>query len=201
MIVDFPEAKRAAQKVLDSILRQQIKQKTPTLNLVARKKLFEGNSMSVTRPDGTREKNEFRIAESRFSIPQKEIPNTTATDMIEKISAAAEDMAGQMERGFFQDLEKSMAETNRQIPGNPGLTPDGILKGLENIWIDFEDDDRSKPVKPSIIASPEAVDQLKKIAAETTPEEKHRYEEKEKVILDKKYKEYMEDLKSRKIID
>jgi hypothetical protein len=47
MIADFPEAKKVIKKALDATLREQVKQKTPTLSLVPRKSLFEGDKMSV----------------------------------------------------------------------------------------------------------------------------------------------------------
>lgn len=201
MIVDFPEAKREIKKLYDTILRQKVKQNAPTWSMGSRKTLFEGDKLSVYRPDGTKDMGAMRSAQSEFVIPRKDIPTTTASDMIEKISTAAVDMAGQIERGFFETLDNAVEKSGNWIPGNPALTPEGILKGLEAIWVDFEDDDRSKPIRPTIIAGPEAVEKLKEAEAKTTEEEKRSYQEREKIIMDKKYEEYMTDLRSRKIVD
>ena len=201
MIVDFPEAKQKIKQTYDTILRQQVKQKAPTWSMGSRKMLFEGDKLAVFRADGTKDVSEMRAAQSEFSIPREDIQNVTAEDMVEKLSAAAEDMAGQIERGLFETLNDAVDKSGNWIPGNPALTPEGILQGLERIWIEFEDDDREKPIKPTIIAAPEAVEKLMQAAEKETKEDKQQYYEKEKVILDRKYKEYMADLSSRKLID
>lgn len=201
MIADFPEAKKVIKKALDATLRQQVKQKAPTLSLVPRKSLFEGDKMSVYRPDGSKSINEFRRVQSEFTISKKEAETGASGDIMEKISLAAEDMAGQMERGFFQTLTETIENAGNVIPGNPALTPDAILKGLEMITVDFEDDDREKPRRPTIVAAPGAVDDLMRAEAARSEAEKLLYKEKEKAILDKKYEEHMADLESRKIVD
>ncbi|HYD93347.1 MAG TPA: hypothetical protein VEB18_02740 [Candidatus Paceibacterota bacterium] len=201
MIVDFPEPKKQIKKLLDQVLRQKVKQKAPTMSLGSRKTIFEGTVLSVIQADGTREESEMRAAESTFVISREQIPNTSMTDMIEKIDAAAHDMAGQIERDLFETLKAAIQKSGNTIPGNPPLSPDAILTMLEKMAVDFEDDDRSKPVRPTIIASPEAFEAFQKINAETTPEERAVYDERERVIMDKKYAEYMTDVESRKLID
>ena len=167
----------------------------------SRKILFEGDKLSVYHTNGKSDVNPLRSVQSEFMIPRKDLPTTTAADMIEKLSTAADDMAGQIERGFFETLHKTVDEHDQWIPGNPTLTPEGILKGLEKIWIDFEDDDRSKPIKPTIVAAPGAFEQLKASEATATEEDKRQYQERERVIMDTKYEEYMADLRSRELID
>jgi hypothetical protein len=151
--------------------------------------------------DGRHVITDLMYVHSEFSIPQKDIPTMETTELLNKVSDVAEDMAGQMERNLFKTLTESIEESGNIIPGNPKLSPESVLTALEMVSIDFEDDDRSKPIRPSLIASPVAVEELMKIDAETTPEEKEKYRKKEQAIMDKKYEEHMKDLESRKIID
>ena len=169
--------------------------------MINKKTLFEGDKLGVLHADGKHVVKNLTYVESQFFIPQKDIPTLDPKVLMEKVSGAAEDMAGQMERGMFKEMDESMKESGNIIPGNPELGPDSILKGLEMVFVDFEDDDRTKPVKPSIVAGMAAFEKLKELEAKVTPEEKKQYQKKEKVILDKKYEEYMQDLRSRKIID
>lgn len=201
MITDFPEVKRKIKKVLDTLLKQKVKQSAPVYSMVNKVTLHEGDKLGVFHADGNHKITEMRYIESQFTILDKEIPTLDSDKIVEKVSKAAEDMAGQLERGLFKTLDETMKETGNIIPGNPELGPESILTALEMVSIDFEDDDRNKPVKPSIIAAPAAAKKLIELEAKTTPEEKKEYQRREDEILDRKYKEYMSDLESRTIID
>src|SRR3989344_572403 len=108
MIVDFPEAKKEIQKLMNKILQQQVKQRAPAWALGSKKTLFEGDKLSVVRPDGTHDVSEFRRVESGFTIPRADIQKTSITDVLDKVSAAAEDIAGQIERGLIETLTKAV---------------------------------------------------------------------------------------------
>ena len=136
-----------------------------------------------------------------FSNIESGTPSEGGGGASEQVSEAAKDMAGQMERGFFQMMDDAVKKSGNTIPGNPPLGPESVLLALGMTSIDFEDDDRSKPVKPTIFAAPEAFEKFKELEAKTTPEELAEYQKKEAAILDKKYEEYMQDISSRKIID
>lgn len=201
MITDFPEAKREIKKTVDAVLRQKVKQNAPMLSMVNKKTLHEGDKMGVLHADGKHVVTDLQYAESQFTVSQKEVSTLKPEDLLARVSTAAEDMAGQIERGLFKTMDDSVKESGNTIPGNPELGPDSILTALEMISVDFEDDDRTKPVKPSIVAAPAAVQKLMEKEAKATPEEKEEYRKKEEAIMDRKYEEHMADLKSRKIID
>lgn len=201
MITDFPEAKKEIKKAVDAVLRQKVKQNAPMLSMLNKKTLHEGDKMGVLHADGRHVVSDLQYAQSEFTITHKEVPTLKPEDLLSRVSTAAEDMAGQIERGLFKTIDDSIKEGGNTIPGNPELGPDSILTALEMISVDFEDDDRTKPVKPSIVAAPAAVEKLMETEAKATPEEKEEYRKKEEAIMDKKYEEHMADLRSRKIID
>ncbi len=201
MIPDFPEAKKQIQKAVDLIMREKVKQNAPLLALGNKKMLHEGDSLGVIYEDGRHTVNPIQVVESSFTIAKSDMPNLKTEDFMAKVNASAEDMAGQMERNAFKAINDSIKESGNTIPGNPILSPEGILAGLEKMSIDFEDDDRSKPSRPTIFAHPEAVEKLKEIEAKSTPEEKEAYQKKQEEIFDRKFAEHLKDLESRKIID
>lgn len=201
MITDFPQAKRAIKKSVDAVLREKVRQGAVMYHLAAKHTLHEGNKLGVLHSDGHHVVNELQYVESSFSVSRDEMPKMKADDLLAKVSAAADDMAGQMERGLFKTMDEAIKESGNTIPGNPELGPESILTALEMIQVDFEDDDRTKPVKPSIVAGPEAVEKLMALEAQTTPEQKEEYRKREEAIMDKKYQEHLADLKSRKIVD
>lgn len=201
MITDFPEAKKEIKKAVDSVLRAKVKQNAPMLSLVGGKTLHEGDSMGVIHEDGRHVVNPFQHAESQFSVSREEMLTLKPDDLMAKVSTAAEDMAGQMERHLFQTIDESVKESGNTIPGNPELSPEAILTALEMISVDFENDDRSKPVMPTIVTAPGAFEKLKEHEAKATEEEKQEYKKKQEAIMDKKYQDHLADLESRKIVD
>lgn len=201
MLPDFPDAKKDIKKTIDALLRQQVKQKAPMLSMINKRTLYEGDKLGVVHSDGKHVVTDLMYAQSEFSITKEEATTMETDEIIAKVSTAAEDMAGQIERGLFKKMDESITESGNVISGNPELTPDSVLTALEMIAVDFEDDDRAKPVKPSLIAHPDTVEKLMALDAKTTPEEKELRNKKEVAIMDKKYEQYMEDLHSRKIVD
>lgn len=201
MITDFPEAKKEIKKAVDIMLRERIKEKTPLLSMANKKTLQEGDKLGTLHVDGRHTVRDFKYIESSFSIPQKEIQTMKTDDFLSKVSGVADDMASQMELGLIKTIDESAKETGNNIPGNPELGPDSMLLALEMIFVQFEDDDRTKPIRPSIVAAPGAVDKLMELEAKSTPEEREGYLKREEAIFDKKYEEYIQDLNSRKIVD
>ena len=72
---------------------------------------------------------------------------------------------------------------------------------MEKMYVDFEDDDRAKPSKPSLFVGPEAFEKLKESEANATQEDIEKFKKREEEILDKKYAEYMEREGKRKMVD
>ena len=201
MITDFPDAKKAIKKLIDSVLKEEVRKRAPMSHLVNRHTLHEGDKIGVVYSDGRHEVNELQYVQSEFSVATKDIPTMKPGDFLDKVSAAAEDMAGQMERGLFEKMNDVAQESGNTIPGNPELSPESILVALERLSIDFEDDDRLKAVKPSIVTAPAAYERLKVLDAKLTPEEREDLKRREEAIMDRKYEEHLRDLESRKIID
>ena len=110
-------------------------------------------------------------------------------------------MATQIETNMFQSLNDSINRNGNVISGNPELNPDSFLDALESMPVDFEDDDRAKPIHPTVFANSSTIDKLLEIESKKTSKEKVDLQKRKENILDKKYKEHLDDLESRKIID
>jgi hypothetical protein len=201
MITDFPKQKKHIKKVIDMALREKVKQGATLASMINKKKMHEGDKMGILHADGKLDVSEMNLIESEFTVPKKDVPTITPEEIMTKIDKVADDMAGQMERNLFQALDKGIKEAGRTMPGNPQLTPETMLDALEMIFITFEDDDRQKSSPPSVITSPEVAAKFRELEAAATQEQKDAWEKRRQEILDRKYKEYMDDLNSRKIVD
>lgn len=201
MIADFPTIKENLHKGMDIFLREEVKRRAPFIAMVGSHFMHEGDKSSYETVDREKKTVDFQRGESKFTLTREEMNKMTIQDIIQKIQASAEDLAGQMERHAFQTLSETIEKAGNTIPGNPPFSPDAFLKGLEMIEIDFEDDDRNKPHLPTLVTSPEVAAKIKEQEAKTTPEEKKIFEEKREKIMDKKYDDFLAREGKRKLVD
>jgi hypothetical protein len=161
MLTDFPEARKQLDRFMSRLMKEQIKQKAPMMSMARHRRYFEGDKLSTTYPDGKKDVREFQLVETQFSISKKDAERISPSDFIGKLSAAADDMAGQIERGIFDTIHQAVTEAGNVLPGDPPLNRETILQALNKVSIDFEDDDRMKPILPSIVVHPIVAELLK----------------------------------------
>lgn len=200
MIVDFISIKRKLHQGINILLREEVKRRTPFLSMIGSRFMHEGNRTSYETVNHERKNLEYKKAESGFSLKREEMSKMTFKEIVEKIQQAAEDMAGQMERGVFQTLKEEIDKAGNIIPGNPPFSPEAFLRGLEMIEIDF-DDSRDKPNLPFLVMHPTLAKKVKEQEAQMTEEEKRKFDKKKEQILDKKYEQYVARESKRKLVD
>lgn len=200
MIPDFPFVKLKLDKYVNQHLRSMVKGHAPSLSFMGRLTLYEGNKSGVIYPDGRHVVKEFTTVHAEFSIENKDLPKLEANDFISKVSDSAKTIADQMEKGIFSAIDEAVTESGNIMSGGM-VGPDLILSMLDRVQLTFDDDDRMKPNRPGIISSEDVIKKLQEFDVNATPEEKADFQNKEKIILDRKYTEYILDLQSRQIID
>ncbi len=201
MIVDFPTIKENLHKGMDIFLREEVKRRAPFIAMVGSHFMHEGDKSSYETVDREKKTVDFQRGESKFTLTREEMNKMTIQDIIQKIQASAEDLAGQMERHAFQKLSETIEKSGNIIPGNPPFSPDAFLKGLEMIEIDFEDDSRDKPHLPTLIMHPNLAKKAMEQEEKMTPEEKAVFDEEKKKIMDKKYDDFLAREGKRKLVD
>lgn len=201
MIANFPEIQKKIDKIVTAYLRQEINNKAPMLNLAGKKRYYEGEKMWTVKSDWTLSISEFQKVESSFSISDDEMKTIDATHLLNKVSGVAEDMANKMERGMFDLIHEVTTETWNVIEAKKEDFPSSLLLMIEKIYIDFINDNRDTPSMPTIFAGPEMITQMKESFDKMTPEEKSKYDAKHKLVMDKKYEQFLSDLNCRKLTD
>lgn len=199
MLPDFPQAKKQVQKTINAYLRKQVKQNAPMYALLNPKQIYEGDRLGVINRKGEHIVNKMNRVESKINISNEEAKTINSSGLASKITDAAKDMANQIERGLITKMTDAIKETGNNIAGNPSLNPDSLLDTKERMPMSFEDDDINKPISNCLFASEEAIAQLEKAHEESTEEDARARKERDERIIEKKYKEHMNDLNSRKI--
>jgi len=201
MIIDFQAAKSKLNIFIDAYLRSKIKEKAPFLASLKHSQIKEGDKSYYETEQRINKEIKLQSASGDFSITNAEIKTITLEEILIKVDAVADSMARQMEGGLFKETFEAIEKVGNIIAGNPKLSSEAILQGLEKVQVNFIDDDRSKPHNHTIVAHPNAIRQLLEEGKNQTQEEKLDFERRREVILDKKYEEYMEREGKRKLVD
>lgn len=199
MIADFVSIKAKLRIQEQKILRDEMKKRTPLINLIGKHVLHEGHGQSVKSE--TRERSvQLMEARAEFQISTKEMAEIKIPEIFKKLSGLADQMASQIEGGMFQTIFKDLEEAEQTLTPRK-LDGDAILEALEKIQIDFENDDREKPTNLSLFVHPDLLPKLMEQESRTTAEERAEFEAKRKIILDKKFEEFKKREGERRIVD
>jgi len=95
--------------------------------------MFEGKGTVIKRATGEDDPTSFMHSETTFELKLDEIPNMSTNDVLTKLDAAAQDMAGKMEKGIFKSLSDELGKRGRTIdhkgqpcPGRAWRVREGI---------------------------------------------------------------------------
>ena len=202
MIPDFPEVKKIVHQIETVRLRQEVEARAPIYARLKKSRMHEGDKIGIVHENGKHVVTCMQHTETGISISKEELLGMQPDDRRAMLDKLAEDFASQEEGDILQTISKFIEESGNVISAGPGIKfQDMLLKMLEKIHVNFEDDDRGKPVMPTLFAGSEVIGKLKEKESKATPEEREEFHKRREEILDRKYQEYMQELHSRKIVD
>ncbi len=201
MIADFPEIKKKLERSLSQFLKKQIDIQAQMLVFVSQKPLCEGNKMGIVRENDTHIISELKEVSSTATIKNEDFYKITSEDWSNQFVNLAKDIAGQIDSSIIKAANEAVEETGNIISSKGGLTSDSYLEALEKLPISFENEDRSKPNLPGIATHPTTIEKALELAKQETQEEKLTFHKRMEEILDKKYKEHLKEMATRRIID
>ena len=158
---------------------------------VPRTPIFEGDTMSVLREDGSYDESKLSKLEATNLIPKEQLKNPNIA-IGETIEAISEQLANQQVKLIIGELEK----TPNKVDAGGKFTIETVFEALEKIRIDFVDGQASMPqfvLSPQLFASARDVF----IAAENDPEIKKRFDD----LMEKKRRDWLDRESSRKLVD
>lgn len=202
MITDFPDVKKIITDSVNQLLKQKLKEKGTLQSLANRKNLYEGDQFGLVNEDGSSDVGPLQSTESTVTIEKKDLENNASEHLVGKVDELAENMSANIEQGLAKTmLDSAEKNTGAFVKGKGDFSADGMLDALEALPIEFEDDDRSKPVAPFLATDPDTFRKIKEQEAEITPAEQEVFDIRQNAIYDTKYAEHMKDVESRKITD
>lgn len=197
MLPDFPDFKEKCCEALTTHMRE-LPRKDGLIALIPVGRDFEGDKMSTGTVDGKVQDSEYTTIESATSISKGELIEKGFLAYIERANKVAEDMQRQQAQMIFKKLAEVTAATGNVVDnkGAP-LTSDTYLRGLETVWIDFDDD--GKPHMPSMVVHPTVGKKLETLIPQWQADPV--YNAKLEQILAKKKKEWDDRESHRKLVD
>ena len=155
--------------------------------------LQEGNKNKLLRYDGTIDDVPMKSSGAKVEIKLDDLDQHGIKEVIKVIDKAAQDMANQQSKHFFERLNQICDETG-QVYDNKGkpLTFDSILDLLDSMPIDFDED--GQPIMPSILAGSRVIEKL--IKQEPSDEQIERQKE----IIGRKFSEWRDRESNRRLV-
>lgn len=194
MILDFVDLKRRLDRHFRVLSREVMVKNMPMAARLPRTLQHEGHQ---TQQGEKRTDYEERSAQIQFS--RDEVPGLTLAEVERRVIQAALDVAAEVERGLFSQLEDSARQAGTISEGRP-LTPDAYLDALEKMDIDFPAG-RERPRLPLMVAGPAGLARLEEGFRSMTDDERRAYDQREQQILDTKYAQYVSRENDRRLVE
>ncbi len=197
MLPDFLKTKERLEIMLDLAFRQSHLSHLGPIACVPVSLYFEGNRTILIRADGSVEEMNPRQAKTELQVNTKEFEKMNEATVFNKIDSAAEEMAGQQAKSFYEEVGKAAEEVDNVVSadGQP-FSMDIFFEGLEKIDIDFDEEGNPSnlmcPVNPKLFPS------VKKVIedAKSDPEIDKRFE----TLMERKKDEWRVRESNRKLV-
>ena len=197
MLPDFLKVKEKLEIMLDYSFRQDHLSHLGPFANVPISLSFEGNKTILIRADGSVEEMNPKQATAELQVKYEEFEEMDDAMVLNKINSAAEEMAGNQAKSFYEEVGKAAEEVGNVVSadGKP-FSIDMFFEGLEKIDIDFDEDGNPSglmcPVSPALYPSVvKAVEQAK-----ADPEMDKRFDS----IMERKKEEWRVRESNRKLV-
>jgi len=142
MLIDYPEAKRSIQKLIDERMQRALLH--PIFDGNGIRIMHEGDRFSINGERGWKHAGHFQEASAKFEIDLKEYPSLTLDELLEKVDEATAELLAQKSKMIFESLDKVTAETGNVINVQGALSPEHFFEMIEKVELAFDQDGKPK---------------------------------------------------------
>lgn len=197
MLPDYPKFKTLLGEILIERMKKVMLASQGFMGEVPRLRIFEGDTLSTIREDGTKEASKPETIGEEISWSFDEIENLEVNDVIKKIDEIAINMARKQSEFAFKEITEAVRKVGNEVDvkGEP-LQPKHFFEMIRKIQMQF--DVSGNPIYPSIVAGTKAFDAFRKMfdQLEEDPTLKKEYEE----LIERKRKEWHDRETSRTLV-
>ena len=159
--------------------------------------VVEGDNTVIIREDGSVGETEFAEITTELHVNLAEVEEMTHERVLDKINDAAKEMAGQMVRSAYEELNRITDETGNvtSADGKP-FSIEMFFEMLEKMDLDF--DEAGNPIGTMFVAHPNLFPAIAKAIsqAEADPETAKRYQ----ALMERKKEEWRVRENNRELV-
>jgi hypothetical protein len=196
MLPDFPKLKEELRKVLDRRMRSERARSAGPLGAASPTIVYEGFNTEIIRNDGSREKMAMHHHKVAVSFTNEELESLSLEEIYRRFDDAAQDMALQMGKTFFQVVDKTLEDVGNVMKYEGEFSVDDLLAMWAKIEIDFDDD--GQPQMPTLVCPAGQEARAEAVTQELQTEENQR---RVAALMEKKKEEWRDREASRKLVD
>ncbi len=198
MLPDWPELKDICAKAQMRVLHEQIKKAQPVLGMIRRKVQHEGKRFTYETEEGEVCELEYEHVTAKMELSASEVPTSSMGKAVERVEGAAEDIAAQMGKVFFERVDEATQAAGTAVDaGGKGFTFDLYCDLMGRIELDF--DAEGQPIMPTLCASPTALQKINAVLMEALKDEENR--QRIESIIDKQRERWRAREADRKLVD
>lgn len=197
MLPDFPKVKARLETMLEYEMELARLSHMGVFADVPTSVIVEGDNTVIIREDGSVGKVELKEARVEQEIKFAEVEEMTHERVLDKINDAAKEMAEQMVRSAYEELNRITDETGNVISANgKPFSIEMLFEMLEKMDLDF--DEAGNPSGAMFVASPKLFPLIIKAIsqAEADPETAKR----DQALMDQKREEWRVRENNRKLV-
>ena len=197
MIPDFPVLKEELNRAITRFMRERFKFHQGPLSDVPQGRVFEGRRNVIVRQDGSVDETKMREVSAATRIAADEMRELHLPKLLEKLDAAAQEMAATQARHFYEMMSEGVQKVGNTVDGGgQRFSAELFLEAIEKIWIEFNAD--GSPQMPTVHISPNQADDVKRMIErhENEPALKKRFD----AIMMKKREEWRAREADRKLV-
>lgn len=195
MLPDFPDVRHELDKILQAYFVREVGRRCASFERVPKHRLFEGRSDAISREGQEKDPTKMYEACAEMIFTAKEIAAFDLKSMKAKMDEAAEQMAAQMTKHFYETVSEICEKSGQVTRGGP-FTADTVLAALDKIAIDFDTEGGAQ--MPSIHVAPSQFEAVRAAIEKlhTDPE----YAQKREELMQRKFGEWLDREASRALV-
>jgi hypothetical protein len=161
MLPDYPSLKDRMMKERVAAFEREMNASMPIVSKFKKIRFHEGHAYSLERTDGVIETQEFLTIKEPVVISAQLDFDQTVSQVNQRMTSLAQDMATHMERVFASNFERVTAEVGNAINANGApFTLELYLDALDRIDVEF--DSFGFPIWPILSGHPATLEALRR---------------------------------------
>lgn len=198
MLPDYPRVKKHVANLVFKAVEMRVPQIEPVLGGIPHQRIHEGHNATLTRADASSEDIGLSATRVNIQITTEQMRGTTLVELMQLVTAMAEQLAEAQSKMMFQRLERAVEEVGNSVSAAELGKKEAFLETERRIQREVNAETLElKPV--TIVLHPDSIEKFKADFAEWEKDPAFRAERES--IQQQKIEEWRAREDRRKLVD